>query len=134
MAVAGQEAPARRVFPGVKPRLFLDEDIHFGLAQALRNRGHDVVHAQDAERKGRSDREQLAYAAEQGRCLLSFNVKDFVILHNEYAVSRRNHWGIIVSKQVPVGSGDAKDSSIPDRSFTRLCKKPAVLPRMTDHP
>ena len=103
MAVAGQEAPARRVFPDVKPRLFLDEDLHFGLAQALRKRGHDVVHAQEMERKGRSDREQLAYAAEQGRCLLSFNVKDFVILHNEYAVSQRNHWGIIVSKQVPVG-------------------------------
>lgn len=34
---------------------------------------------------------------------MSFNMKDFVILHNEYAVSRRDHWGIIVSRQIPVG-------------------------------
>jgi predicted nuclease of predicted toxin-antitoxin system len=64
----------------VRARLFLDEDIHFGLAATLRKRGYDVVHAQESGRKGRSDREQLEYAVDDGRCLVSFNVKDFVLL------------------------------------------------------
>jgi hypothetical protein len=28
-------------------------------------------------------------------------MKDFVILHNQYAKSQQEHWGIIVSKQLP---------------------------------
>jgi len=28
-------------------------------------------------------------------------VKDFVILYNQHAKSRQEHWGIIVSKQLP---------------------------------
>lgn len=81
--------------------LFLDEDVHSGLAHALRKRGYDAVHAQELERKGRSDSDQLLLAVRQERCFLSFNVKDFVILHNEYADVQREHWGIIVSKQLP---------------------------------
>ncbi|MFV9692006.1 MAG: hypothetical protein ACNY01_13735, partial [Desulfobacteria bacterium] len=41
-------------------------------------------------------------AIQHERCLFSFNVKDFVILHNQYAKSRQEHWGIIVSKQLPL--------------------------------
>jgi len=58
--------------------------ISLALAVALRKRGYDVVHVQELDRKGRTDPEQLEYAVENGRCLMSFNVKDFVILHNEY--------------------------------------------------
>lgn len=31
----------------MKLRLFLDEDVHFGLADALRKRGYDAVHTQE---------------------------------------------------------------------------------------
>jgi len=62
--------------------LFLDEDVHFALGSALRKRGFDAIHAQELDQKGISDAEQLACAVEQKRCLLSFNMKDFVILHN----------------------------------------------------
>lgn len=58
---------------------------------------------QEVEGKGRSDAEQLVYASQQQRCLISFNVKDFVLLHNEYAKEGKEHWGIIVSKQLPIG-------------------------------
>ena len=85
----------------MKIALFLDEDVHSGLAHALRKRGYDAVHAQELERKGRSDSEQLLFAVGQERCFLSFNVRDFVILHNEYTKAQREHWGIIVSKQLP---------------------------------
>lgn len=87
----------------MKLKLFLDEDVHAGLAHALRQRGFDVVHAQDLKRKGRSDSEQLAFAVHEKRCLVSFNVWDFVLLHNQYAEQNKVHWGIIVSKQLPIG-------------------------------
>ena len=85
----------------MKIELFLDEDVHSGLAHALRKRGYDAIHAQELDRKGRSDSDQLLFAIQQERCLCSFNVKDFVILHNQYVKSRQEHWGIVVSKQLP---------------------------------
>lgn len=85
----------------MKIKLFLDEDVHAGLAHALRQRGYDVVHGQELELKGRSDTQQLLAASRRRRCLFSFNVKDFVILHNAYVQTGKHHWGIIVSKQLP---------------------------------
>ena len=46
----------------MKPKLFLDEDLHSGLAHALRQRGYDVVHARELDRKGRTDRDQLHFS------------------------------------------------------------------------
>lgn len=86
-----------------KAKLFLDEDVHLVLGSLLRKRGFDTEHAQELDKKGKSDVEQLAYSVEQKRCLISFNVKDYVQLHNEYVNTGREHWGIIVSKQLPVG-------------------------------
>ena len=81
----------------------LDEDIHLGVGIALRKRGYDVVHVNDISRKGKSDVEQFRYAVEKERCFVSFNVKDFVILHSEYVQNKQEHFGIIVSKQLPIG-------------------------------
>ena len=75
----------------MKVKLFLDEDIHFALTIALRKRGYDVIHAQELQGKGKSDDEQLSYAIQEKRCLFSFNVKDFVLLHNKYAQNRWEH-------------------------------------------
>jgi hypothetical protein len=86
-----------------KINVLLDEDIHASLGLILRRRGFDVEHVQESGRKGVSDPEQLAYAVEGKRCLITFNVKHFVLLHNEYVNSEREHWGIIVSKQLPIG-------------------------------
>ncbi len=43
----------------MKIEVFLDEDVHSGLADALRRRGYDAVHAQELDRKGRSDSDHL---------------------------------------------------------------------------
>ena len=85
----------------MKIELLLDEDVHSGLALALRKRGYDVIHAQELDRKGKFDSEQLLFAIQQKRCIFTFNVKDFVILHSQYSKSGKEHWGIIVSKQLP---------------------------------
>ncbi|QTA92224.1 DUF5615 family PIN-like protein [Desulfonema magnum] len=87
----------------MKIKLLLDEDVHLALADSLHRRGYDVVHIQEMKRKGKSDAEQLAMAVFQKRCLFSFNVKNFVILHNQYVNEKREHWGIFASKQIPVG-------------------------------
>jgi predicted nuclease of predicted toxin-antitoxin system len=49
----------------MKIALLIDEDVHSGLAHALRKRGYDAVHAQELDRKGRSDSQQLRFASEQ---------------------------------------------------------------------
>ncbi|MBD3374669.1 hypothetical protein GF406_06505 [candidate division KSB1 bacterium] len=42
-----------------KIRLFLDEHIHANLSTILQKRGYDVIHAQEFQRQGRTDFEQL---------------------------------------------------------------------------
>jgi predicted nuclease of predicted toxin-antitoxin system len=87
----------------MKLRLFLDEDVHAALAAALRKRGHDAVLALEAKRLGLSDESQLNFATQENRCLVTFNVGDFVRLHNRWMDEGREHAGVIVSKQLPVG-------------------------------
>jgi predicted nuclease of predicted toxin-antitoxin system len=75
----------------MKVKLFLDEDVHADLGQALRLRGYNAVHTQELECKGNSDAVQLSLAVDQERCLFTYNVKDFDILHNQYRQSQKDH-------------------------------------------
>ena len=84
-------------------KLLLDEDVHASLGQALCKRGYDAVHVQEIQRKGYSDLEQLEFAVAQGRCLVTFNVRDFVLLHNEFVVNDQEHAEILVGAQMPIG-------------------------------
>jgi hypothetical protein len=43
------------------------------------------------------------FAVQEKRCYLTFNVRDFVNLHNQYIGQNKALWGIIVSKQMPTG-------------------------------
>jgi hypothetical protein len=83
--------------------LYLDEDIHLGIAVALRRRGFDVVATPEAERRGTTDEEQLAFATAAGRCLVTFNRGDFVRLHERYVAEGREHAGIILARQAAIG-------------------------------
>jgi predicted nuclease of predicted toxin-antitoxin system len=81
-------------------RLYLDEDFHPDLADALRQHGHDCRSCIEAGMLGKSDEEQLAYATAEGRCLVSFNVGDFAALAQQWAQTGRAHAGIVVTQQV----------------------------------
>lgn len=81
-------------------KLYLDEDVDPLLAQVLRDRGVDCLSTQEADRLGLSDADQLAFAINEGRAILTFNVKDFVRLAREYHDSGRHHQGIIVSNHL----------------------------------
>lgn len=82
-------------------KLYLDEDVDPLLAEVLRDRGIDCLSTQAVNNLGRSDSEQLVFAAGQGRAILTFNVKDFVQLAREAAASGRHHPGIVVSDHLP---------------------------------
>lgn len=49
------------------PSLLLDEDVRVLLAEILRQRGYDALHVLEANRGGKSDPEQLAYAVRESR-------------------------------------------------------------------
>ena len=83
-----------------EPRLHLDADTsQISLMRALIARGHDVTRtpsewmALDA-----TDEQQLLGATAQGRCLFTFNARDFMVLAKRYPY----HGGIILSSQKPM--------------------------------
>jgi hypothetical protein len=106
----------------MKLRLFLDEDVHTALSVALRKRGHDAVHALEAKRLGLPDESQLTFATAADRCLVTFNVGDFVRLHNHWLTEGREHAGIIVSKQLPVGESLRRLLAFPQKESGETMK------------
>jgi len=50
-----------------------------------------------------SDEEQLTHACAEQRAILTFNVGDFVVLHNQYATNGKEHWGIVLSSRESIG-------------------------------
>jgi len=82
-------------------KLLLDEHIWYGLAEALRQRGYDVVHLNDTVQRGLDDEPFLAYAAAQERAVLTYNARHFVPLVRLWYEAGREHAGVIVSVQLP---------------------------------
>jgi hypothetical protein len=80
-----------------RPRLHLDADASIkALQSALVVRGHDVTRTPnewmplDAD-----DEKQLLSATANGRCILTFNIRDFVALSRRYP----QHAGILLAAQ-----------------------------------
>lgn len=84
-------------------RLYLDEDTHGSLGQALRRQGFDALDVRTCQNIGLSDREQLEYAIQEDRVVFTFNAVDFIELHVSFLSAGRDHPGIVVSKQRPFG-------------------------------
>lgn len=79
--------------------LYMDENVDLLVAFMLQAQGFDVVTTHDHHREGTSDPEQLAYAVQQKRCLVTHNRNDFVSLHTQYINENREHLGIVVAIQ-----------------------------------
>lgn len=91
----------------MKLRLYIDEDsMSHALVDALRARGVDVVTPLDAGTIGWHDEDQLQFATDSGRAILSRNVGDFFELHTEWQSRGRNHAGIILAHQPQYSIGD----------------------------
>ncbi len=74
--------------------------------QALRARGVDVRTAYEEGLIGRPDADQLRRAAQLGRALYSFNVRDFYQLHSIFLAQSTEHYGIILVQQQRYSIGD----------------------------
>lgn len=77
--------------------LYLDEDVNVVLADFLRARGFRVTTTQEAGLIGRTDEEQLAFAARQGKAILTHNRVHFEALARTYFEDGKAHAGIIIA-------------------------------------
>ncbi len=80
-----------------KPLLHLDADASMkALHTALVNRGHDVTRTpNDWMPLDASDEAQLLGVMAQGRCIFTFNIRDFLVLSQRYP----DHYGIVLAAQ-----------------------------------
>ena len=77
--------------------LYVDEDIaRRRLVEPLRRAGCDVLTVVEAGREGFSDEQQLAFAADEGRTIVTANQGDYARLHGRWMLDGRHHEGIIV--------------------------------------
>jgi len=83
--------------------LYIDADITYKLARALRERGFDAISAYEAGNADISDEEHLEFAAANQRAILTCNAKDFAPLFDKWWEAGRDHYGIIVSEQLEFG-------------------------------
>lgn len=71
-------------------KFYCDEHIHPAISTALKNRGVDIVTAQDVNMLGIADETHLQFASSQGRAIVTQDT-DFLRLHK----SGIPHFGIL---------------------------------------
>ena len=82
--------------------LLLDEDVRVKLGEILRQRGYDVLHVLEADRAGKTDIEQLAYATSQQRAILTHNIRDFRKAEQTIPRRRQGTFWYLFSDQIPL--------------------------------
>lgn len=83
--------------------LYTDADVHGGLTAQIRLRDFDAISAYEAGNAELNDADQLACAVSQRRAILTCNAKDFAPLSKTWWQDGRQHCGIIVAEQLPLG-------------------------------
>ncbi len=77
-------------------KYYLDEDLDPGIATASRALGVDVVSAHECGARSLTDEEQLARAAADGRCVVTFNCDDFVAVTRIAYDKGQPHCGVLI--------------------------------------
>lgn len=85
------------------PKLLLDEQIWKYLARLLREQGFDVIHVNEVDLDATPDEQIMAYAVEKHRAVVTFNVRDYVPLAIQYVEDGKEHYGVVVSKELSRG-------------------------------
>jgi predicted nuclease of predicted toxin-antitoxin system len=88
--------------------LLLDEMFSDTVAQQLRTKGHDVVSVvAHPALVGLPDDQIFAYAATEGRALVTANIKDFMPLDSRYRAAGQSHPGLalVSTKTFPQSRG-----------------------------
>jgi len=85
-------------------RFYTDENMPASLAVQFARAGRDIVRCQEVGLIGVSDDVHLAYAAQEGRVVITRD-RDFVKLYYQWLSEGRSHAGIIYAdKPMSVGS------------------------------
>lgn len=78
-------------------RFYLDECLSDIIAVIGRERfGLDIISAHAAGMELATDAEQLAFAAEQGRVMVTRNADDFILLTEQLEAKQEPHGGVII--------------------------------------
>lgn len=77
-------------------KFYLDEDLAPQIAAHLRSKGVDAVSALEVGNVQLSDRDQLRFAANEGRGLVTRNVRHFVVLAQDAIRRQEPHAGIVL--------------------------------------
>jgi predicted nuclease of predicted toxin-antitoxin system len=85
------------------PKLLLDEQIWKYLAKLLRAQGFDVIHVNEVDLDATPDEKIMAYAVEKHRAVVTFNVRDYIPLAVQYFEDGKEHYGVVVSKELSHG-------------------------------
>jgi predicted nuclease of predicted toxin-antitoxin system len=114
----------------------LDEDISYRVAEGLRRLGIDAISVHEVGRSNRqvSDAEQLEYAAQQARVLVTYNRADYQVLDAIWLAQDSVHAGILwcAERSIPRrATGDLiralAQTASQHESLTGLC---LALPRL----
>jgi predicted nuclease of predicted toxin-antitoxin system len=97
----------------------LDEDISYRVAEGLRQRGIDAVSVYELGRANRSvsDLDQLSFATQAGRVMVTYNRADFQAIDASWRTRGQLHAGILV----------CVERSIPRRAFGELIRAIASI-------
>ncbi len=75
-------------------KLYLNENLSWRLAKALREYGYDAVSSEEVAMNETDDATQLAFAVSEKRAIVTNNVHDFIELDEQYATEHKQHYGI----------------------------------------
>ena len=102
-------------------RFYLDEDLSGRIAEIARSMDVDVVTAHECGNFGSDDDVHLAFAAKEGRCLVTRNRDHFIALTINFFEEGQPHAGVLI---VPY--------TMPSDQFSLMAK--AIAQYDHDHP
>ena len=77
------------------PKLYLNENLSWKIAFALRQLGYDVISSYEAGLNESSDPIQMAFAVSEKRTIITNNFADFRALDDDYYARGETHYGVV---------------------------------------